>query len=57
MIETSLQPKGTWTGADRDDRHQRIASLPGELQLELARPLVAAINREQIRFEGDGPPF
>lgn len=56
IVDTALA-KGTWTDTERDDLHRRIASLPGELRIEIARPLVAAINREQIRFEGDGPPF
>jgi hypothetical protein len=56
IVDAALA-KGTWTDSDRDDLHRRIATLPGELRVELARPLVAAINREQVRFEGDGPPF
>jgi hypothetical protein len=56
LVDAALA-KGIWTEADRDDLHRRIATLPGELRVEIARPLIAALNREQIRFEGDGPAF
>lgn len=56
LVDAALARR-TWTAADREQLHARVASLPPRLQIDVARPIVAAINRDQVRFDGDGPPF
>jgi hypothetical protein len=56
LVDAALARR-TWTAADREQLHAHIGSLPPRLQIDVARPIIAAINRDQVRFDGDGPPF
>jgi hypothetical protein len=49
--------RGTWTQADRDQLHERFNDVPGDLRMELVRPLIVAANRGKLKFEGVGPIF
>ena len=56
MVDSAVKG-GIWTDADRDKLHQAMQALPGSLRVDLARPLVAAMNADRVRYVGDGPPF
>jgi len=54
---TAAVARGTWSAEERDRLHEELASLPGAVQINIAGPLIAAINRQQVTYVGEGPPF
>jgi hypothetical protein len=56
IIDTAIR-HGSWTSEDRDQLREKLSTLPPDVYLEVVSPLVAAVNRREVRFEGRGPLF
>jgi len=56
MVGTAVQ-RGSWTNEDRSELRQRLAQLPVPMRLELVSPLIVAVNKGEVHFEGRGPLF
>jgi hypothetical protein len=47
--------RGVWTSDSRADLRGTTASLPAQARVEIAQPLVVAVNSGKVHFEGHGP--
>ena len=56
MVRTAVAG-GAWSARDRDQLRETMGHLPHEVWEEITKPLIVAINRDQVRFEGHGPPL
>ena len=56
MIDDAIQHR-SWTNEDRQQLREKLSSLPSDVGLEVVRPLIVAVNNQEVRFEGFGPLF
>ncbi len=56
-LVNKLLAAGKWTTKNRDTLRKQIRTLPPMVQIEVARPLIVALNGDKAKYEGDGPAF
>jgi hypothetical protein len=56
MIDDAIQHR-SWSNDDRQQLREKLSSLPPDVGLEVVRPLIVAVNNQEVRFEGVGPLF
>jgi hypothetical protein len=49
--------RAAWTDEDRAQLREAMMMLPGDVQVEIVRPLTVAVNAGTVHFDGHGPLF